>query len=311
MLVNPGLQGVRLTQEYDLFVALCQDYSDLPYLNAIRGWRDRCKTSVCWIDELWAAAIPGYKYWLHALNQFDYVFIGCKGSVEPLSRAIGRPCYWLPGGADLLRFSPYPNPPARVIDVYSIGRRWEGIHQALIDVAKRGEIFYVHDTFAASNAPVYDHRQHRDLYANMTRRSRYFTVAPGKLNDEVTRGQAEVGYRYYEGAAAGAVMIGQAPDCEAFTEMFPWQDAVIPVKHDGSDIVSVLDDLDSDFERTSAIHRRNATEALLRHDWVYRWKELLRIAGVEPLPGMAARERRLQELADSAIQTTRGSYQAV
>lgn len=120
MFVNPGLQRVRLTREYDLFVAVCQDYTDLPYINAIDGWRKHCKSSVCLIDEMWAAMIPGYKYWLHALDQFDYIFVGCKGSVATLSEAINRPCHWLPGAANMLRFSPYPNPPARVIDVYSV-----------------------------------------------------------------------------------------------------------------------------------------------------------------------------------------------
>jgi hypothetical protein len=39
-------------------------------------------------------------------------------------------------------------------------------------------------------------------------------------------------------------------------------------------------------------------EALLRHDWVYRWNEMLRVAGIEPSPRMAARERHLKDMAD-------------
>jgi len=45
--MNPGLQRVRLTQDYDLFVAVCQSYEDLLYVNAIEGWKQRCRTSVC------------------------------------------------------------------------------------------------------------------------------------------------------------------------------------------------------------------------------------------------------------------------
>ena len=74
--LNPGLQKVRLTREYDLFIALCQDYFEIAYVNAIENWKDHCKTSVCWIDELWAVDIPGYKYWLHVLSQFDHIFRG-------------------------------------------------------------------------------------------------------------------------------------------------------------------------------------------------------------------------------------------
>jgi hypothetical protein len=304
LFMNPGLKRVQLTQEYDLFVAFFQSFWELPHINAIERWRDHCKTSICWIDEIWVGQLPGYKHWIRALSQFDYVFIGCRNTVATLSKAIGRTCHWVPGAVDALRFSPYPNPPARVIDIYSIGRRYEGIHQALLQEAGAGEIFYVYDTFAAAMADVYDYRQHRDLFANVAKRSRYFTVAPAKIDDRITRGQVEVGYRYYEGAAAGAAMIGQPPKCEAFNELFQWPDAVIAINPDGSDIIRVLNELGSDPTRVDAIGRRNAVEALLRHDWLYRWKEIFRVAGIEPMPGLAARERRLKELADFASNVT-------
>jgi hypothetical protein len=115
----------------------------------------------------------------------------------------------------------------------------------------------------------------------------------------------EVGYRYFEGAAAGAVMIGQAADCETFRELFPWRDAVIELKPDGSDTLAVLAELDSIPERVAAIGQRNAAESLLRHDWIHRWKRILQVAGLEPSSGMMAREARLKRLADAAHHTPR------
>jgi len=299
---NPGLRKVRLTGEYDLFVAHCQTWWDFLYVNAIEGWRARCKTCVCWIDELWASAIPRYKYWLHALSQFDYVFVGYSGTAAPLSEVIGRTCHWLPGGVDTLRFSPYPSPPARVIDFYSIGRRWGGIHRALLTKAESGEIFYVYDTFPSIYTEVYDHKQHRDFYANMAKRSKYFMVAPGKMDaSDETQGQVTIGFRYYEGAAAGAVMIGQSPNCQEFQDMFGWPDVVVQVQPDGSDIRDVLARLNSEPERVSKIIRQNAAGALLRHDWVYRWKQMFQTAGIEPSPKMAEREHQLKKMADQAL----------
>ncbi len=299
--VNPGLRRVRLTGEYDLFVIVCQNYWDLLYLNAIEGWEDHCKTSVCWIDEMWASEIPLYKYWLHSLRRFDHVFVGISSSVDPLSNAIGRYCRWLPGAVDCLRFSPYPKPPARVVDVYSIGRRWDGIHQVLLRAADEKDVFYVYDTFPAAYAEPYNHRQHREMLANVAKRSRCFMVAPPKMDaPEETCNQDSIGYRYYEGAAAGAVMIGQAPKGEAFTNMFPWSDAVIPIRPDGSDVLQVLARLNSEPERASSISARNAAEALRRHDWSYRWNEIYQIVGLEPSAGMVARERHLRELSDLA-----------
>ena|SRR5208283_1565132 len=55
---NPGLRRVRLSKEYDLFIAVCATLLDLPYINAVERWRDHCKIGVCWIDEFWASGIP-------------------------------------------------------------------------------------------------------------------------------------------------------------------------------------------------------------------------------------------------------------
>lgn len=300
--LNPGLKKVRLTREYDLLIVHCQNYWDFLYINAIDGWKDQCRTTVCWIDELWATNIPHYKHWLHALKRFDHVFVGYRGTVEPLSVALGKPCHWLPAAVDALRFAPYPNPPARRIDVYSIGRRWEKLHSVLLQACRDRGLFYIYDTIPSVQLEVWDHSQHREFLASMAKRSRYFIVAPGKaaLPGE-TQGQVEIGYRYYEGAAAGAVLIGQAPDGGGFREMFPWEDVVIPVAPDGSDVMDVLGRLDADQERLDHISMRNTAEALLRHDWVYRWKEVFRVVGIEPSPGMHARERRLKDLADLAL----------
>lgn len=302
---NPGLKKVRLTQEYDLFLAACQYNHDFLHINAIEGWKDHCKVSVCWIDEFWAAEIPQYEHWVHALRKFDHVFVASQGTVANLSKAIGRPCRWLSGAVDTLRFSPYPNPPARVIDVYSIGRRREGIHKELSRAAGRSRsFFYLHDTFGGSLSDVHDYSEHRTVFASVTKRAKYFLVAPGKQNlPSETRGQEEIGHRYYEGAAAGACLLGQSPNSPSFSTMFPWPDAVIEIQPDGSDSMEVIARLEADPERLQGISQRNAGEALLRHDWAYRWKEILQLAGLEPLPAMAARERRLRELAESVLAT--------
>ena len=236
------------------------------------------------------------EYWLHALSQFDHVFIGCEGTVEAVSQAIGRRCHWIGGGVDAVRFSPYPDPPTRVIDVYRIGRTSQQVHEGLVRAAASNELFYLHDTCRGSHMDTLDHREHRRLLANIAKRSRYFVVGPGKVDaPEETRGQIELGYRYYEGSAAGAVMIGHAADCRSFRERFDWRDAVIHVN--GSDVVDVIADLNAQPDRLREIGRRNAAEALMRHDWLYRWMHIYDIAGVSPTRRMAERECHLKALA--------------
>jgi hypothetical protein len=132
----------------------------------------------------------------------------------------------------------------------------------------------------------------------MAKRSRCFIVAPAKMSiPNETHGQVEVGSRFFEGAAAGAVMIGQAPDSEAFHSHFNWAEAVISVNPDGSDVEKVLKLIAANPEHFAEVGRRNVVESLLRHDWVYRWRQILTLAGLQPAQLLLERERLLSELA--------------
>ena len=93
---NMAFESIGLTKEYDLFVAYMPLTQDLIRIPAVRGWKDYCRTSVCWIDEFWAADIPKLKYWLPALSHFDHIVLGYSGTVAAVAEAIKRPCHWVP-----------------------------------------------------------------------------------------------------------------------------------------------------------------------------------------------------------------------
>jgi hypothetical protein len=83
--------------------------------------------------------------------------------------------------------------------------------------------------------------------------------------------------------------------------MFDWQDSVIEIQPDGSDVIDILRSLDAQPQRLHQISQRNTAEALLRHDWVHRWQYIFEVAGIQPSTGMIARNLRLQELAERAV----------
>src|SRR5262249_872659 len=77
---NTTFEPVRLTKEYDLLVVyVLNDIDHLLHVAAVRDWKDYCRTSVCWIDEIYAIDIPRLKNWLPALSQFDHIVVGCNG----------------------------------------------------------------------------------------------------------------------------------------------------------------------------------------------------------------------------------------
>lgn len=291
--VNPGLQPVTLRQDYDLLVVLCQQWYELLYLNAVQGWRDRCRTAVCWLDEVYTADLPGSRYWLNALNHFDHILVPYKSTADALTRLLDRPCHVVPRAVDTLRFTPFPD---RVIDVLSVGKRLPKIHSGLLELAKEDGLFYLHDTFTeGGNLIMQDVAQHRTMFANMLKRSKFFMVAPGKILDfHETKGQMEVGMRYYEGAAAGAVLLGQAPEGDTFHALFDWPQAVVSVRTDGSDIADIIRDLLANPRLQHEISARNVFHSVSRHDWLYRWQAILELAGLSVSPRLNDRQAQLQ-----------------
>lgn len=294
---NPGLKKLRLNKSYDLFVTICQQPSDLLSLNAVEKWKERCKTSVCWLAEIWSSKVHKLKAYLKIMAKFDYVLVSCNASVRPVQDKIQRPCSYMLPGVDTIQFCPYPNPPLRCIDVYSLGRKSQVTHQSLLKMAEQRQIFYIYDTFNDMDTLYY--KQHRSLIANIAKRSRYFLANQARIDQQVDlREQSEIGYRFLEGGASGTVMIGEPPENEAFRKHFDWSDAVIRMPFDVPHIAEVLADLDSQPERLEEIRRNNVVQSLQRHDWLYRWKAILNIAGLEPRPALISREKRLKKLAE-------------
>lgn len=299
--LNPGLKPVELERDYDLFVAVLPYWRDMAYLNAIVAWRKRCKLAICWIDELWISEVRHLHRWLYVLDQFDHVFVGNEETGQVLSAALGRTCHDLAGAVDTLRFCPMPEESDRTVDVFSLGRRNPEVHKSLLRLASKNSLFYLHDTTQSGNSPVSDHREHRQMYANIAKRSRLFMVAPGKIDaTSQTNGQVDIGFRYFEGLAAGAVLAGTRPRCELFEQLFDWPDSVLELADDGSDVERVIPPLLADGDMLREVSRRNAIAALRKHDWIHRWKRLFELSGQQPITGILTREQRLRDLADAS-----------
>jgi len=211
--LNPGIGRIPATTRYDIFFTVCGFPQDLIMVNAITNMKDICRTSVCLLDELWIKEIAKHRHFVRILAKFDVVLFYYSQTVKPVSEQIGAKCVYLPPGADTLLFCPYPDRPKRLVDVYSVGRRSEITHQTLLRMAREDGIFYLHDSIGGGQA--INAKEHRTLLANVAKRSRYFIVNPGTIDQPEKRGnQIEVGNRYFEGVASGAIMVGERPNNE-------------------------------------------------------------------------------------------------
>lgn len=107
---------------------------------------------------------------------------------------------------------------------------------------------------------------------------------------------------FFEGAAGGAVILGIPPNCDAFQQNFDWEDAVISLPEDTTNVGEIIAHLDTQPERLNKIRTDNVVNSLLRHDWVYRWEKILAEVDIPLSPGMIERKAKLKELAKIARQ---------
>lgn len=281
---------------YEMLFVPVGDFNELFLFPQLRPWMECSRIRVAWLVEVWSKSIPMNEGALRLLREFDMVAVGCENSVEPLQKALGKPCFYLPAAVDAIRGMPDEPAAPRHIDVWQMGRRSNTTHKALLDLASQRRWFYQYDT--SWSLQTADPVQHRSLLANTIKRTRFFIANRAKVDaPEQTGGQQEVGFRFFEGAAGGTIMIGEIPDTPAFKQLFGWEDAVIPLPFGSDNIEAVIDELLASPERMAAIQARNVREALLRHDWAYRWHQLLERVGLPPMAALLAREKRLADLA--------------
>lgn len=301
----PKIGGLRLEKDYDLFFPVFTNPYELFALNAIPAWRDRSRYAACFVSEIWAKLLP--EYLVETLSRFDRIYLGVTQPIAEVARITGRPCSYLPLATDTLLFCPHPDPPPRAIDVCGIGRRSPVTHRALLALARERGLFYYYDTARAPKIPnsgrqmtfeVSDPAEHRFLLASLLKRSRYFIANRARANEpELTRGVEEIAGRFFEGAAAGAIMLGEPPRTEAFRTLFDWPDVVTPLPLDAPDVGDAIARLDADPERLERIRLDGVVHSLRRHDWIHRLRAVLDAGGLSPAPGVLAREARLRALA--------------
>ena len=299
--IAPFPTEVSLKDEYDLLFVVCDNPWQLHLLETIKNWRKKCRHKACYVMETWKLNFDDWRLAHEPFKNFDHIFSGTSHCVETYSEVTGLPAHYLAPAIDALKFCPYPNPPQRMIDVCCVGRRHEETHQSLLHRSQQGDnFFYYYDTINNGRLEVSKPPEHRAKLINLLQRSRYNIAVSARFNAlSETGGYQEMGSRYFEAVAAGTVLLGMPPTGDVFPQYFDWEDAIIKVDLYEQDVTEVIEALNAQPEKVERIRRRNIVNALLKHDWVYRWREILAAFDLKPSQSVLAREQHLQKLAHS------------
>ena len=302
---NFGARTASIGQDFGLFFTAPAVPSDLLALSTLHDWRKRSGVAVCYLQELWISEfdkqLPGVA---DILREFDHVFVGLYHTAEALSKRLGIKVEYMPLGIDAEMWNPYQGTPKpRSIDVCAIGNMASDTHDALWNWSEDTGRYYNFTTTGSAVLSV-SHRIHRQNLAQTLQRSKFFfTYIAKRAVTQQRKTQEEFGPRYFEGAGAGAIQLGDAVKTNAaYLEHMDWDDAVIDAPYSSADMPALLEDLESNASWLEEVRQRNVSNCLLRHDHLNRWDMVLKVAGLEETPAAAARRARLQKQA-VALQT--------
>ncbi len=311
-LVPSASRSHASTREYELFFPVFNHPFELFALAAVPDWRRSLQGArSCLVSEIWVQELP--EYLIELLADFDHLFVAVQHPAPEVARIVGRALHLpAPGGRRAAASRRILGRRVRSIDVCNIGRRSAVTHAALLEpgdgsgasstsTTRSGRAARVE---SSSPSRVGNAAEHRLFLADVLRRSRYYLAYRSRVNEpEQTEGREEISGRFYEGAAAGAVLLGEPPRSDGVRPA----SSTGPTRWSGfrstrRTWASSWPALDRDPERLERIRRTNAQQAALRHDWLYRLETVFAAVGLPPTEAMTARSKRLAELARLALE---------
>lgn len=242
-------------------------------LDLFKGWDRNVGTKILYFFDTYDAQLPSIRRVLRSSN-WDFTSTALYGAKPFLEEETQREWHLVRHAVNLDRFQPSPKV-TRVIDFCAYGRRFEPIHKAMRDYCRRNGKYYDYTT-TASVQPELDPREHYGQYAWHLIHSVFNFCWPMELTDPVrAKAHSPITCRWFEAAASGNVILGQAPLEPGFAKLFG-HDAIIDIDQARGDLPSLWDSLWQ--KREPLLERSLERRKKLSHLWSWesRIQQILR-----------------------------------
>ena len=218
------------------------------------------------------------------LASLDTVFLGTEPFVKPISEGLKIPMHYAPMAANV--YDVHARVGNRPIAITGFGRQERKVANFLSDQFNRPDsdlMFY--NTNFILGTELRDWRRYRAIFWQILRQSR-LSMAYDHLyyNPSGTNEITYVGPRWFEGLAAGTVVVGKTPQAPDVPRLLDWEDATIDLPDEAEPAVQAIRDLLADRSRLEAAIRRNIVNMSLKHDWRHRAVDMLNLLGLD-VPG--------------------------
>lgn len=247
-------------------------------LDLYKGWDKQVGLKILYLFDTFDSQLTSIRRVLRAVN-WDFASTAFHGAKPLLEEATQREWHFVRQAVNLDRFRP-ASPGNRLIDFCAYGRRLEKVHEAVKAYCRRAGKYYDYTT-AAAIQPHLDPRDHYSQYAWHLGHSVFNfcwpveVTHPGRVSS-----YSPITCRWFEAAASGNVILGQAPAEPGFTELFG-PDAVIEIDHQTGDLAGLCEGLWDKKERYLQGARERREKLASNWSWESRIHEILTAMGID------------------------------
>lgn len=251
-------------------------------LDLYKGWDKHVGLKILYFFDTYDAQLPSIRRVLRSTD-WNFISTAFHGAKSFLEEETQHEWNVVRHAVNLNRFRPAPKE-TRVIDFCAYGRRFEPVHSAMKEFCGRNGKYYDYTTTASVQAEL-DARDHYAQYAWHLRHSVFNFCWPVEVtNPGWAKMHSPITCRWFEAAASGNVILGQAPVEPGFAKLFG-EDAVIEVDHADGNLPDLGESLwkKRDSYLQQACERREKFSSLW--SWETRVSEILKAAGQDPAKG--------------------------
>lgn len=223
------------------------------------------------------------------LARFDLIRCFCPALARSYREYAEAPVLFQPTGIDALDQLAVAD--FRPIDMIVVGRRCNDFHQAVHPHYNRPDSRRLFLDFGTRpQAPNLPEQEWRLLMATYAKSKIAMCFEPS-ANPRFA-GRSSMTHRWPQAWTSGCTVVGRRPRDPDLVAYFDWPESTLEIPDSASEWIPFLESILEDESGLIRRRRRNALEALRRHDGRVRMRELLRALDLpipEPLRGELAR----------------------
>jgi len=224
-----AIEGKR----YDLGLFVIFQPSEIVSLRYVQRLREACDRVAIYIFDSWTSRSGALLRYRRLWELCDHVFISFPRTLTTYRRMLDCPVTYLPQAIEPTTF--HAGRTERPIQVLSIGRRLESVHQTLLALSARDDLWYHYSEFRAPQA--INLAESQILLGRLCQSAQIQVCWPVEVTHAV---EARSGYlpidgspitaRWFEAAASGSVVVGARPTDGEFDALFPYPGFVREIK---------------------------------------------------------------------------------